>query len=112
VKTHATKLEGVVEAAQSFIMLEKDLRPSEFEVVMTMGDFRHTKRIESRSRALLRARGRLREFEKEIESTTKAFVHDLGRDNLKAHDIAALVGLSRQRVAQILNEPAPKRVDD
>lgn len=101
--TQAARLADVETEARDYIAVTLDVAPSTVTVHVVMCDTPHARRVQERSERIRAARTKVLAIEAETARETADLVHELAADGVPTRDIATLVGVSFQRVSQLVN---------
>jgi hypothetical protein len=104
--TQARRLSEVEEMARSLIAISTDTRLESVAVdVVTihMGS-PHFAELLGKAESIKDRRGQIRKLEESVLRDSREFAYYLNADGVPVRDIAELLGVSPQRVSQLLNE--------
>jgi len=104
--THARRVDQVEGLARDAIALWLEAEPSSFDVVVDVEIFGQARSALDEARE---ARREAEHAKAQAALTTTTAVVELFRGGLPLRDVGALVGISHQRVAQILDEADVER---
>lgn len=104
--TQARRLSEVEEMARSLIAISTDARLDDVavDVVTIRLDSPHFAELLGRAESIKDRRGQIRNLEESVMRDSREFAYYLNADGVPVRDIAELLGVSPQRVSQLLNE--------
>jgi hypothetical protein len=104
--TQARRLSEVEEMARSLIAISTDARLEDVavDVVSIRMDSPHFAELLGKAESIKDRRGQIRKLEESVLRDSREFAYYLNADGVPVRDIAELLGVSPQRVSQLLNE--------
>lgn len=101
--TQARRLSEVEREARDYIVVTMDVAPSNVEVRVVLDDVGLTTEALARSEELRALRAKADDIQEQITAKSAALAKELAAKRLPVRDIAALIGISHQRVSQLLS---------
>ncbi|WP_433681866.1 hypothetical protein [Nocardia sp. CA-119907] len=101
--TQARRLSEVEREARDYIAVTMDVAPSNVEVRVVLDDVGLTAEALARSEELRALRATADDIQEQITAKSAVLAKELAAKRLPVRDIAALIGISHQRVSQLLS---------
>ncbi|WP_433523997.1 hypothetical protein ACQPZ2_01745 [Nocardia pseudovaccinii] len=99
--TQARRLSEAEREARDYIAVTMDVAPSTVEVRVVLDDVGLTAEALARSEELRALRAEADDIQEQITAKSAALAKELTAKRLPVRDIAALIGISHQRVSQL-----------
>jgi hypothetical protein len=107
--TQASRLADVADEARDYIAVTLDVPPSSVDVRVVMDDTPHVRDVQTRSEQILAARQQAEELMARAMESSRALARQLTSDGVPLRDVATLVGVSFQRVGQLIEGDEKRR---
>lgn len=102
--TQAKRLEDVADEARDYISVTLDAAPSAITVDVVVDDLAPAHNVTARAREIREQRELIAALQERVQAESAALAVELDKAGVPVRDIATLVGISFQRVGQIITE--------